>query len=222
MIQPLNWCVVLKRQDIKQWFWLLIWPTSERNDTERTFETIKREFRKLSICMKMICYALYFRRFPNFKNDFKIKQILDGPGSLDKRVSAIFNTRISWSHIKRLTEFTKLPVSCIISFHSNECMYLFGICFLWPILYSKIKFFSFYVKVIVKGIMHPDDAVNAIKFGASGIFASNSGGRTLDNAAATVFFLICLKHHILGSWVWHPILINYMMLLSMEQFWIMN
>ncbi|CAN5338976.1 alpha-hydroxy acid oxidase [soil metagenome] len=40
--------------------------------------------------------------------------------------------------------------------------------------------------LIVKGILHPDDAVAAIDCGADGIVVSNHGGRVLDNAPATL------------------------------------
>ena len=40
--------------------------------------------------------------------------------------------------------------------------------------------------LIVKGIMHPDDAYEAVRCGADGIVVSNHGGRVLDNAPATL------------------------------------
>ena len=40
--------------------------------------------------------------------------------------------------------------------------------------------------LIVKGILHPDDAVRAADLGAEGIIVSNHGGRQLDRAPATV------------------------------------
>jgi isopentenyl diphosphate isomerase/L-lactate dehydrogenase-like FMN-dependent dehydrogenase len=40
--------------------------------------------------------------------------------------------------------------------------------------------------VILKGIMHPEDAVLAVKHGANGIIVSNHGGRQLDGVIATI------------------------------------
>ena len=40
--------------------------------------------------------------------------------------------------------------------------------------------------VVLKGVLHPDDAELAVKNGADGIIVSNHGGRALDGAAATI------------------------------------
>lgn len=39
--------------------------------------------------------------------------------------------------------------------------------------------------IIIKGILHPDDAKDAVKFGADGIVVSNHGGRQLDGTLST-------------------------------------
>lgn len=41
-------------------------------------------------------------------------------------------------------------------------------------------------KLLVKGIMHPDDAVACMEAGADGVVVSNHGGRNLDAAMATI------------------------------------
>ena len=41
-------------------------------------------------------------------------------------------------------------------------------------------------KLVVKGVMHPDDAARAVEIGADGIVVSNHGGRVLDRAPSTV------------------------------------
>jgi indole-3-glycerol phosphate synthase len=41
-------------------------------------------------------------------------------------------------------------------------------------------------KLIIKGIMRPDDACMAIERGADGIVVSNHGGRNLDSAPSTL------------------------------------
>lgn len=40
--------------------------------------------------------------------------------------------------------------------------------------------------ILVKGILHPDDAAKALDHGADGIIVSNHGGRTLDTAPAAL------------------------------------
>ena len=42
------------------------------------------------------------------------------------------------------------------------------------------------VPILLKGILHPDDADAAVKSGAAGIMVSNHGGRNLDTAVATI------------------------------------
>jgi isopentenyl diphosphate isomerase/L-lactate dehydrogenase-like FMN-dependent dehydrogenase len=41
-------------------------------------------------------------------------------------------------------------------------------------------------KLVLKGILHPDDAERALALGADGIVVSNHGGRALDSALATI------------------------------------
>jgi L-lactate dehydrogenase (cytochrome) len=43
--------------------------------------------------------------------------------------------------------------------------------------------------MVVKGIIHPDDAMRALALGADGIIVSNHGGRTLDAAPAAIDML---------------------------------
>jgi isopentenyl diphosphate isomerase/L-lactate dehydrogenase-like FMN-dependent dehydrogenase len=39
--------------------------------------------------------------------------------------------------------------------------------------------------MVIKGILDPDDARDAVKFGADGIVVSNHGGRQLDGVLST-------------------------------------
>ena len=41
-------------------------------------------------------------------------------------------------------------------------------------------------KLLVKGLLHPDDAVKAVDCGADGVVVSNHGGRTMDSAVAAI------------------------------------
>jgi len=40
--------------------------------------------------------------------------------------------------------------------------------------------------VLLKGVVHPDDARQAAEYGAAGVIVSNHGGRQLDTAPATI------------------------------------
>jgi len=48
-------------------------------------------------------------------------------------------------------------------------------------------------KVVVKGVVHPDDAKRCIKLGADGIVVSNHGGRQLDACISTLDALVNIK-----------------------------
>jgi 4-hydroxymandelate oxidase len=52
--------------------------------------------------------------------------------------------------------------------------------------------------VLVKGILHPDDAQLAIEHGAGGIIVSNHGGRQLDGAVATLDALTAVVDTVAG------------------------
>ena len=49
----------------------------------------------------------------------------------------------------------------------------------WLISFAKVP-------VLLKGVLHPDDAEKAIEIGASGIIVSNHSGRNLDTVPATI------------------------------------
>ena len=53
--------------------------------------------------------------------------------------------------------------------------------------------------VWLKGVMHPDDARRAIDHGASGLVASNHGGRQLDRAPATIRALPAIARAVDGQ-----------------------
>ncbi|MFI5931559.1 alpha-hydroxy acid oxidase [Actinoplanes sp. NPDC051494] len=52
--------------------------------------------------------------------------------------------------------------------------------------------------IVVKGILHPDDARLAVEHGADGVIVSNHGGRQLDGAVATVDALPAVVHAVGG------------------------
>lgn len=56
------------------------------------------------------------------------------------------------------------------------------------VTWKDIEWFRSVTKlpVVLKGIMHPDDAEQAVRAGADAIIVSNHGGRALDGVAATI------------------------------------
>jgi (S)-mandelate dehydrogenase len=54
-------------------------------------------------------------------------------------------------------------------------------------------------KLVVKGILHPEDAVRSVAIGADGIIVSNHGGRQLDRAPASVDIFPAVKAAIGGT-----------------------
>ncbi|MUZ75625.1 hypothetical protein GOZ90_23420 [Agrobacterium vitis] len=60
-------------------------------------------------------------------------------------------------------------------------------------------------KLVIKGILHPDDAVALVKLGADGIWISNHGGRQLDRAVSSIKMLPIIRAAV-GSGV--PLMID--------------
>ncbi|MFP3340074.1 alpha-hydroxy-acid oxidizing protein, partial [Micrococcus sp. SIMBA_131] len=54
----------------------------------------------------------------------------------------------------------------------------------WEDLAELRKYTS--LPIILKGILHPDDAKLALKYGADGIIVSNHGGRQVDGAISAL------------------------------------
>jgi L-lactate dehydrogenase (cytochrome)/(S)-mandelate dehydrogenase len=46
---------------------------------------------------------------------------------------------------------------------------------------------------VIKGLLHPDDATQAVQAGAQGIIVSNHGARQLDNAPSSLTMLPAIK-----------------------------
>jgi len=53
--------------------------------------------------------------------------------------------------------------------------------------------------LVIKGILHPDDARRAVRLGAQGIVVSNHGGRQLDGAPATIRALPAVAGAVTGD-----------------------
>ena len=53
--------------------------------------------------------------------------------------------------------------------------------------------------ILLKGILHPDDAREAVSMGLAGVIVSNHGGRTLDTAVATASVLSRIAEAVAGD-----------------------
>lgn len=65
-------------------------------------------------------------------------------------------------------------------------------CFQWIRSVSSLP-------IIVKGIMHPDDAKLALEYGAAGVWISNHGGRQLDSSPGTFEMLPAIADAVGGK-----------------------
>lgn len=59
--------------------------------------------------------------------------------------------------------------------------------------------------ILLKGILHEDDARQAVRLGAAGVIVSNHGGRTLDTAVATARVLPRIVEAVAGT---APVLVD--------------
>jgi len=53
--------------------------------------------------------------------------------------------------------------------------------------------------ILLKGVLHPEDAREAVRMGAAGVIVSNHGGRTLDTAAPTAKVLPRIAEAVAGA-----------------------
>jgi 4-hydroxymandelate oxidase len=70
----------------------------------------------------------------------------------------------------------------------------------YPATWADLEWYVGQTKLplVVKGILNPDDAEQAIKVGAKAIFVSNHGGRNLDTAPATIDVLPAIVDRVAG------------------------
>ncbi|KHA51225.1 alpha-hydroxy acid oxidase [Sulfitobacter geojensis] len=59
--------------------------------------------------------------------------------------------------------------------------------------------------VVLKGILHPEDAAKAVQIGAAGVIVSNHGGRVLDGAPATLDVLPAIVEKVGAA---YPVLVD--------------
>lgn len=99
--------------------------------------------------------------------------------------------------------FTKAnvqPPSFPLSFEEGMSPVFEGLMRLAPV-WSDIEWLIGQTKlpVLLKGILHPDDAIKAVEIGAAGIVVSNHGGRVLDTVPATQTVLLKITQAVNGA-----------------------
>jgi 4-hydroxymandelate oxidase len=83
--------------------------------------------------------------------------------------------------------YQKLPKNVAGSGLAAYVASLFDSALTWKDLEWLVRITK--LPILVKGILRSDDALRAIKYGASGLIASNHGGRQLDTTPATISVL---------------------------------
>jgi 4-hydroxymandelate oxidase len=70
----------------------------------------------------------------------------------------------------------------------------------WPVAPNDIEWLrsTSKVPVLLKGVLHPEDAEIAVRNGISGIMVSNHGARVLDSAVATIDVLPRVTEKVAG------------------------
>jgi 4-hydroxymandelate oxidase len=99
---------------------------------------------------------------------------------------------------ERAYRFTDKPVS----FQSYPVDY-----YRYAVSWADVEWYAAQAKLplVVKGILNPDDAEQAIKVGAKAIFVSNHGGRSMDTVPATIDVLPAIVDRVAGR---VPVLID--------------
>jgi lactate 2-monooxygenase len=132
---------------------------------------------------------------------------------LDEEVPADVNRKVTWHALQGLVKmvnrypgkgfFKKLrsgrPLRAVrqfISTYSNPCT-------TWNDLYFLRK--QTRLPILLKGILHPDDAQRAVDHGMDGIIVSNHGGRQVDGAISTLEALPAVVESVKGK---IPVLID--------------
>ena len=70
----------------------------------------------------------------------------------------------------------------------------------FPVTWKDVDWLRSFARtpVLLKGILHPEDAALAVKAGAAGVIVSNHGGRYLDSAPATLDALPAIADRVAG------------------------
>src|SRR5690606_32491183 len=97
--------------------------------------------------------------------------------------------------LKKLKSIRKIKVvQKLISTYFTSCT-----------TWDHLKFLPEQIKlpILLKGILHPDDARKAVEYGMNGIVVSNHGGRQVDGSVST-FEMLKRNHQPVGHHGWKP------------------
>lgn len=123
-----------------------------------------------------------------YTSDPVFRRIMDQTDSSPKT-----KTKITWSAIQTLLAATRnFPGSFLANLRSGaglRAVRTFISIYSRPnITWSDLPFLRKHtdLPIILKGILHPDDARKALDYGVDGIYISNHGGRQVDGAIGTI------------------------------------
>ncbi len=108
--------------------------------------------------------------------------------TLDAPISGVRNReqRAGFKVHETFTKVNAQPPSIPLSFEASQSVVFDGFMQLAPV-WSDVEWLISQTKlpILLKGILHPDDAVKGVAAGAAGIVVSNHGGRVLDTMPST-------------------------------------
>ena len=130
-------------------------------------------------------FQLYIQDDREFTRNLVHKVIAQGIKALCLTV----DTPVTGMRDRRIRSGFKLPEGVVVPYMSDRSMARGGNTpkVLKPLTWKDVEWLKSIssVPVLLKGILNPLDAEEAIKAGASGIIVSNHGGRNLDTLPAT-------------------------------------
>jgi len=123
-----------------------------------------------------------------YTSDPVFREIMDQPDTSPKT-----KPKITWSAIQTLLAATRnFPGSFLTNLRNGaglRAVRTFISIYSRPnITWADLPFLRKHtdLPIILKGILHPDDARKALDYGVDGIYVSNHGGRQVDGAIATI------------------------------------
>jgi L-lactate dehydrogenase (cytochrome)/(S)-mandelate dehydrogenase len=179
--------------------WMQVFIFSERDFTAELIDRAQQA--SYDALVLTIDNQLIGQRERDLRNGFTI------PPRFSVADTLAMATRVRWllrmrGHLPKITfgnyaRFANASASAAESASSTSAVSLQGIAALMPTLldpsmsWDDVRWVRELWKgpLIIKGILHPDDAVKAIDMGIDGIIISNHGGRQLDGAVATAHAL---------------------------------
>jgi (S)-2-hydroxy-acid oxidase len=130
-----------------------------------------------------ITVFIFYCRLANFKGITRSDVTSSGKGSgINEYVTSLFDQTLTWEDVGWLKRY--------IIYH---------------ILLKKIRIYFLCLinritplPIILKGILTPEDAELAVKFGAAGIVVSSHGARQVDTVPSPVIIILIFSHLLLN------------------------